>query len=592
MLFLCGFVTFGYQSFGASCFSLPSGAIAWWPGDIGPNDIVSTNNGTFFGGAAITNTGNIGSAFQFDGTNSYVRIAESSVFHPSNLTIEAWVRFSNLNSQRLGTAPAGDQYMVFKQNSRQFQFEGFDLSKTRAGGKDVFRFQLGSSTGAEIDLHGVTAITTNIWYHVAAVRDSNSMQLYVNGVLEGTTNVPFAQDYGTQPVYFGTSGQPYWDAKLSGTLDEVTIYNRALSSSEVASVYAATNFGKCKAISITQQPTNQTVIPGSTVSMVVAATGLPALGYQWRFNSTNLPGATTSALSLANAQAGNAGPYLVVVSNSLGAVTSSVAVLTVLTAPTISSQPQSITNVTGSDASFAVGASGNPVPGYTWTFNGSAIAGATASTLTATNVRLSSGGNYAVVVTNVAGSLTSAVALLTVWEPPGISTQPQSQTNVAGTPATFSVLATGTPAPGYVWQFNGSPISTATAASLTLSNIQPVNGGNYSVVLTNSAGSLTSAVGVLTVWVPPAFTLLPSSLTNVSGTDASFSATASGTPSPGYQWQFNGTALPGATGSSLTVSNVQPGNRGNYSVVASNTAGSLTSSVAVLTVWVAPSISQ
>ena len=60
------------------------------------------------------------------------------------------------------------------------------------------------------------------------------------------TNVSFAQDYGTLPLYFGTSGQTYWDGKLKGTLDEVSLYNRALSSNEVAAIYAAGAAGNAK----------------------------------------------------------------------------------------------------------------------------------------------------------------------------------------------------------------------------------------------------------------------------------------------------------------------------------------------------------
>jgi len=77
-------------------------------------------------------------------------------------------------------------------------------------------------------------LATGVWYHVAAVRGANFTQLYVNGYLESQTNVDFAQDYGAWPLWFGTSGQSYWDHKLNGLLDEVSLYDRALSSNEVA----------------------------------------------------------------------------------------------------------------------------------------------------------------------------------------------------------------------------------------------------------------------------------------------------------------------------------------------------------------------
>src|SRR5262249_24052134 len=118
----------------AGCSSVVTNVVGWWPGDGNATDIIGTNNGIFQGGATASGAGFIGSAFSFDGTNSYVQIPDSSVFHPSNLTIEAWVQFGRLDSQGSGGSPAGDQYIVFKESSSVCNnFEGFDLSKTRIG---------------------------------------------------------------------------------------------------------------------------------------------------------------------------------------------------------------------------------------------------------------------------------------------------------------------------------------------------------------------------------------------------------------------------------------------------------------------------
>ncbi len=82
---------------------------------------------------------------------------------------------------------------------------------------------------------------------------------------------------------------------------------------------------------------------------------------------------------------------------------------------------------------------------------------------------------------------------------PTITTQPQSQTVTAGFTAQFSVVATGTPAPTYQWQFNGAPVAGATSATLTLSGVQSSGAGTYTVVVTNPAGSVTSNPATLTV---------------------------------------------------------------------------------------------
>src|SRR5258706_11391825 len=138
-----------------------------------------------------------------------------------------------------------------------------------------------------------------------------------------------------------------------------------------------------------------------------------------------------------------------------------------------------------------------------------------------------------------------------------MATQPQSRTNIQGTIANFSASANGTAPFSYQWQFNGANIGGATDTSLSLSNVQPADAGNYTVVVTNSAGSVTSAVAVLTVWVPAGVTAQPQSRTNILGTTAGFSVTPSGTAPFRYQWQFNSAGIGGATGSSLRAHNWQ-----------------------------------
>ena len=146
------------------------------------------------------------------------------------------------------------------------------------------------------------------------MRGSNFTQLYVNGQLERQTNVAFAQDYGTLPLFFGTSGQTFWDHKLRGALDEVSFYNRALSSNEIAAIYNAGASGKCKAVNVTSQPQDLEVVAGNNATFTAAATGVTPLSYQWRFGVSNLPGATSASLTLTNVQGANSGLYTVVIS--------------------------------------------------------------------------------------------------------------------------------------------------------------------------------------------------------------------------------------------------------------------------------------
>jgi len=232
-----------------SCDPPPAGMVGWWPAEGNANDITfGTNNGTLMGGAMASAPGEVGLAFSFDGTNGYVEIPDSPVFHPAVLTIEAWVLFTSLDSAGSGGSPAGQQYIVFKQNSQSCDFEGFGLSKTRVSGSDFFAFTVSSASGQSADLVSGNAIATGQWHHIAGVRGTNFIQLFVDGQFQGQTNVSFAQDYGILPLYFGTSGESYWDHKLAGELDEVSLYNVALSSNQIAAIYAAGSAGKCKGV--------------------------------------------------------------------------------------------------------------------------------------------------------------------------------------------------------------------------------------------------------------------------------------------------------------------------------------------------------
>jgi hypothetical protein len=177
-------------------------------------------------------------------------------------------------------------------------------------------------------------------------------------------------------------------------------------------------------------------------------------------------------------------------------------------------------------------------------------------------------------------------------EPPVIVTQPQNQTNVAGTTATFSVVATGTSPLTYQWrahftvlQFTNIPWGTE--ATLRLTNVQPTTARYaYAVVVSNAYGVVTSSpLGRLTVLVPATITRQPAAtVTAEAGNSATFSVTVTGTPPLTVQWRFNESPLANKTNVTLVLTNLQFTDAGGYSVVAANPYGADTSQVARLTV--------
>ena len=161
---------------------------------------------------------------------------------------------------------------------------------------------------------------------------------------------------------------------------------------------------------------------------------------------------------------------------------------------------------------------------------------------------------------------------------PTITTPPADQTVIAGSGASFTVVATGTPTPTYQWQKNTVDIPGATAATLALTNVQPTNAGSYRVVVSNPGGTINSSPATLTVQTPPVIATPPASQSVLVGDNVSFAVLATGTSPFTYQWSLidipltNGPGISGATSSNLVLTGVQYSQHGYYRVAVSNTA--------------------
>lgn len=389
---------------------------------------------------------------------------------------------------------------------------------------------------------------------------------------------------------------------------------------------------------VVAQPADQAVLEGSSATFSVNAAGAGALGYQWQFSTdgvtwTNIAGATGATYSTGAVTASmNGNRYRVVISNALGTTTSSAVRLSVtpsVIAPQITVPPGNQTVTAPNTATFTVTATGTS-PTFQWqvsTDGGAtfaAVAGATSATLTVTSTTTAqSGHRYRVVVSNSAGTVTSTAATLTVNPTPvapAITTQPASRTITAGSNVDFIVAASGAPAPGYQWRLgataladgaigsggcSGATVAGATTATLTLTNV-PIgcSGSTFTVVVSNGvAPDATSSAATLTVNpapVAPAITTQPTTEVVVNaGAAATFTAAASGVPSPTLQWQLStdGGAsyanITGATSGSYTTPATVVGDEGRrYRLVATNSQGSANSAAGVLFVYAAPAVSN
>ncbi len=383
------------------CAQVSTGMVGWWAGEGNTSDNVSTNDGKIVGGVSYI-PGEVGQAFLFDGTSGYLTISNTPVFNSftTNITIELWLQVNQ-------TTPNSDWRGIVTKGNSSWRLQG-------TSGASTVTF----SASPNNDLSGTVTVNDGGWHHVAAVYDGTNMYLYVDGNLDVSQPASLPMATNSFPLCLGTNPDkpvPYANYFFNGAIDEVSIFNRALMAEEIQSIYDAGKTGKCPLpIVIYSQPTNQTLRVGNTAKLSVTATGMRPLSYQWYFDGTNLPGATNGTIILTNVQLANSGVYSVTIANPYQSVTSTNALLMVVSQPIITTQPASLTNLTATSATFSVSATGTTPLFYQWLYNATNIIGATNTSLTLSNLVIPEAGTYAVRVTNQYGSVSSSNAFLVV----------------------------------------------------------------------------------------------------------------------------------------------------------------------------------
>jgi hypothetical protein len=289
----------------------------------------------------------------------------------------------------------------------------------------------------------------------------------------------------------------------------------------------------------------------------------------------------------------DAGAYSVKITGPVGTVTSTAATLSVmgfttnLTAGTISL-------ATGTTKVLTVVATGSPTPTYQWRLNGVAISGATKSTYTASAGTVAASNVYDVVITNSAGSVTSAATTIATCVPATVSSSPVTRSVVAGQSATFSATAAGTGPFTYQWMKAGVAISGATSSTYTIGSVAATDAGAYSVKITGPVGTVTSTAATLTIVTPVVFTVQPSTTSDISistGVSKVLSVKVTGTGPYTYQWRKDGVVISGATSSSYTIRSSTVASSAKYDVIVSNAVGASVSNTVNVNVCTPVSVS-
>jgi hypothetical protein len=255
--------------------------------------------------------------------------------------------------------------------------------------------------------------------------------------------------------------------------------------------------------------------------------------------------------------------------------------------PEVTVGPLNTTVLPGGTVTLDVTALGTDLT-YSW-FNYSLGSVGFGPSLVISNATEAQAGLYIVTVTGVGGTSATASVSVAVSIPPVITTQPTDLSLAIGAAGTLSVSSTSFPAARYQWYLNGSPVPQETLSTINVgSGLGFPGAGTYTVTATNPFGTVTSNHAVVTIGQPVQITSQPVSQTVLAGGSVNLSVTATGNPSPTYQWYVNGTAISGATSNTLSLSTVPVSAAGPYSVTVSNENGVVPSNTATLTVTGAP----
>ena len=598
----------------APCVLSPSGLVSWWPAEGDANEISGGNNGVLRGDATYA-AGRVGQAFSFDGNGDGVLVGNPGSLHLQNFTIEGWIKrgsatqisASSIYGEIVGYG-AGGYVLGFLSDGRLF------LSKNGVSSVQSSRF-----------------IADTNWHHVAVSKSGSSVVFYVDGASEAALTYNITFDFSTSLVIGAVNDT--LDASFLGLIDELSIYNRALSAGEIQSIYDADSAGKCPLVPISIGPsggfftnTINVTISGPPTNVVVYYTldgttpstnshvysepivltntatvtaqgftnGLPITqvacsAYRFWEQAVSCvapPGAIswwTADCTLQDVLGLNPGAPAGAVTFEPGLISQAFGfgregdAVTVANSPSL--QLQNFTIETWvkrkSPAQATPGPLGNGTL-FSYGYSGYAFG-------------IFNDGRLLLGKVGVDAVASTMAVTNTDWHHVAVT---KSGTNVA-----FYVdgISAGIVVYNTTFTFSSNPAIGATGTLLLASFYGLIDElAVYGRPLTtNEIQALYNAgAGGKCPTFPPIIITPPVNRTVPVGGSTSFSVTAGGSPPLNYQWSFNGTPIPNATNAMLGLTGISSTNTGTYTVTVSNAFEPAANASAALAVTVPPAITQ
>ena len=211
------------------------GPVAWWKGEGNANDSAGSNNGTLIDNAAFA-AGRVGQAFSLDGDADYVSFPDAPALRPASFTVEGWFKLDDT---------VGTQVLV----SKTFGAGTLDSFAVVAGGNTLLGLISDTTESGDFSV-APAPLSAGVWYHIAFTFDDTTKAqiLYVNGVAVDTRTINKTVAYDNHPVLIGCDIETETpDFFMDGLADEVTLFDRQLSASDILAIYNNGSAGKCSA---------------------------------------------------------------------------------------------------------------------------------------------------------------------------------------------------------------------------------------------------------------------------------------------------------------------------------------------------------
>lgn len=630
-----------------SCAPPPSGIVGWWGGEGDGSDTLSLNTAELQGAVTFVNA-MVGKGFSLDGVSGAIVIPSPTNLNlgtNGGFTVELWVNPASVATMPLvewnnGAGAIGVHLWISQPTVNLGGGPGCLFGNLMDTGGNYHTIATAANV---VNANSFQHIAFT--YDAA----SGSAKLFYNGSSVASANLGSFTLQTTYNVCLGNRPASWGQSAIffGGVLDEISFYKRALSAAEIQAIFTAGAAGKCPLPpALLVQPHNQTILVGQSAEFSSEVIGSRPLSYQWQLDGTNLMNATNSTLTVTNAQPASAGAYSLTLTNLAGSATSSNAVLTVIV-PTCLPLPAGLAGFWQGegDASDSMGLNPGQLHGTMFFTNGEAGRGfgfdgvsgyVSIPAAAALNVGTNAGFTIECWI-NPADVLAphALVEWNNGWSSLGshlwIS---QGTTSFGGGPGCLfanlidstgvyhTLSSTGGIVTSNVFQhvavtydkstgvgslyYNGALVAGASLGMFSPSTsfdlyfgvrasggaASPFSGVLDDVSLYTRALSAdeiariyyASSLGKCPF--APTVVAQPQSWTGLEGANATLSAGVSGSRPLAYAWYYNGTALPGLTAASFTLSNVQPSQAGTYSLAATNALGLVLSSNAAIKVEV------